>query len=150
MKRTRRGQRGFTLLELLMTLGVTTIGLVGLMSLHLSIARGNDGSNRFSEGTMIANTTIESLRAQRIADMLTTLSSSAPPIDVPLPTVAGRNGLTYTRRVIVTALNSASTSLWRIRVEVAWGEDGAAIGSAGDPLTHVVAAEVIRTVEEAL
>lgn len=153
MKRTRSRQRGFTLLELLLTLGVTTIGLVGLLSLHLSVARGNDGASRFSEGTQIANTTIESLRAQRIADMLTTLTGSAlsnPPIDVTLTTVAGRAGMTYSRRVVVTALNGASTSLWRIRVEVSWAEEGAAIGSAGDPLTHVVAAEVIRTVEEAL
>ena len=153
MKRRSRRQRGFTLLELLFTLGVTTIGLVGLLSLHLSVARGNDGASRFSEATQIGNTTVESLRAQRIADFLTALTGSplsSPPIDVTLPTVAGRAGMTYSRRVVVTALNSASTSLWRIRVEVGWAEEGAAIGSAGDPLTHFVAAEVIRTVEEAL
>jgi len=37
----RQSQRGFTLLELMLTLTVTTIGLIGLLSLHLSIARGN-------------------------------------------------------------------------------------------------------------
>ena len=151
MKRSRRAQhRGFTLLELLLTLGVTTIALVGLMSLHLSIARGNDGASRFSEATQIANTTVESLRAQRIADMLVTLAAVAPPIDFTMPTVTGRAGMTYSRRVIVTALTGATTNLWRIRVEVGWAEEGAAIGSAGDPLTHFVASEVIRTVEEAL
>ena len=45
----RRGQRGFTLLELLITLSVTTIGLVGLLSLHLSVSRGNDGASRSAE-----------------------------------------------------------------------------------------------------
>lgn len=149
----RRRRRGFTLLELLLTLAVTTIGLVGLMSLHLSIARGNDSAARFAEATQIGNATLESLRAQSLPDMMKTLTgnpAAVPPTDVNLSTMAGRGGMTYTRRVLVTVLNSASTSLWKIRVEVRWAEDGAAVGSAGDPLSHTVAIELIRTVEESL
>src|SRR4029077_10818470 len=44
--RRRGGPRGFTLIELLITLSVTTIGLIGLLSLHLSVTRGNDGGGR--------------------------------------------------------------------------------------------------------
>ena len=58
----RRGQRGFTLIELLITLSVTTIGLIGLLSLHLSIARGNDGASRSAEAEQITATNLESLR----------------------------------------------------------------------------------------
>jgi prepilin-type N-terminal cleavage/methylation domain-containing protein len=150
--RARRAQRGFTLLELLMTLTVTTIGLAGLMSLHLSIARGNDGASRFAEATQFANATLEQLRAKTIVNMLAGLpgSPTAPPVDVTLPTVAGRAGMTYTRRVVITQLNSASTSLWRIRVEVGWIDDGADMATGAAELKHLVAAELIRTVEEQL
>ena len=155
----RGGERGFTLIELLITLALTTIGLVGLFSLHLSIGRGNDGASRAAEATQVGTATIEQLRAARVTEMvrqLTGSTTSVPPIDVtsfssPIAgttgTVAGRAGMTYRRRVIVTALTGASTSLWKIRVEVGWTEDGAASGGSFD---HMVAVEVIRTIEEAM
>lgn len=153
--RGRRGsrQRGFTLLELLITLAITTIGLIGLLSLHVSVARGNDGASRAAEATQIANATIESLRARRLPDMMNALtgsSTSVPPTDVMLSTVTGRALMTYRRRVIITELNSASTSLWRIRVEVGWTEDGAAQGAMGGILDRLVASELVITVEESL
>ena len=146
-------QRGFTLLELMITLAVTTIGLVGLLSLHLSIARGNDNASRASEAQQLANQTLETLRAQRTADMMTTLTGSAtalPPIDVTLSSVVGRANMTYRRRVVITTLNAASSSLWLMRVEVSYTEDGGSAGAAGGSLDHTMAAELIRTVEEAL
>jgi prepilin-type N-terminal cleavage/methylation domain-containing protein len=149
----RQSQRGFTLLELMLTLTVTTIGLIGLLSLHLSIARGNDAANRGAEGSQIANATIEQLRAARATDMMFELTGNplaTPPIDLnPWNTVAGRGGMTFRRRVIVTQLPT-STSLWLIRIEVGWTEDGAAQGANGGLLDHTVSVEVIRTVEEAL
>ena len=137
-----------------MTLAVTTVGLVGLMSLHLSIARGNDGASRFSEAAQVAETTLEQLRSQRLPDMMQTLtgsSTSVPPVDTTtLGTASGRAGMTYRRRVIVTEMSSVSTSLWKIRVEVGWTEDGAAQGALGGTLDHLIAVELIRTVEEGL
>jgi len=146
-------QRGFTLLELMITLAVTTIGLVGLLSLHLSIARGNDNASRASEAQQLANQTLESLRAQRTSDMMMTLtgsSTSVPPIDVTMSSVVGRASMTYRRRVTITTLNAASSSLWLIRAEVSYTEDGGSAGAAGGSFDHTMAAELIRTVEEAL
>jgi len=149
----RQSQRGFTLLELMLTLTVTTIGLIGLMSLHLSIARGNDAANRGAEASQIANATIEQLRAARVPDMMNELTGNplaTPPQDInPWTSVTGRGGMTFRRRVILTSL-SASTSLWLIRVEVGWTEDMAAQGASGGILDHTISAEVIRTIEEAL
>jgi prepilin-type N-terminal cleavage/methylation domain-containing protein len=149
----KRKQRGFTLLELLLTLTVTTIGLVGLLSLHLSIARGNDLANRSAEAASIGNAALEQLRAARIPDMMQLLTgspTSTPPVNINFGTVAGRNNMTFRRQVKVTQLNNASTSLWLIRVEVGWTEDGATQGADSGTLDHMIASEVVRTVEEAL
>lgn len=149
----KRKQGGFTLLELLLTLTVTTIGLIGLLSLHLSIARGNDLATRSAEAASIGNATLEQLRAARIPDMMFQLTgnpAATPPVSTNLPTVVGRNLMTFRRHVVVTQLNNASTSLWLVRVEVGWTEDGAAQGADGGTLDHVIPSEVVRTVEEAL
>lgn len=147
------GRRGFTLLELLITLSVTTIGLIGLLALHLSIARGNDGASRAAEAEQITAAALEDLRAQSPRTMMNTLTGNPlllPPATATAITVKGRNGLPYSVTRSVTVLTTTSSSLWLVRVSTSWGEAGAAIGSAGDPLTHTIALEVIRTIEEQL
>jgi prepilin-type N-terminal cleavage/methylation domain-containing protein len=144
--------RGFTLLELLITLSVTTIGLIGLLSLHLSIARGNDGASRSAEAQQIGATELETLRSLNSGALMVALgaaSTASPPVIAPVKIVAGRPGMTY--RVIrsVVAL-PGTTSLWRIRVETAWTDDGAAQGANGGQLDHMLPLEVVRTLEEAL
>jgi type IV pilus assembly protein PilV len=148
--RSRNRERGFTLLELLVTLIVTTIGLVGLLSLHVSLTRGNEGQGRSAEAVVIANQTVENLRSMTPAAMMVELTGSAtsvPPTDVTISTMAGRNGLTYERRVLVTALNN---ELWRVRVEVSWTDDGAVAGADDGIYDHRIAAELVRTTKEAL
>lgn len=148
-----RGQRGFTLLELLITLTVTTIGLIGLLALHLSIVRGNDGASRTAEAEQITMSALESLRAQSPTTLMQTLAGSStavPPATAAAYTVLGRNGLPYSVTQSVTALTATSSSLWRIRVVTSWGEEGAAIGAPGDPGNHSIALELIRTIEEQL
>ncbi|HMG55294.1 MAG TPA: hypothetical protein VK601_17475, partial [Kofleriaceae bacterium] len=68
----------------------------------------------------------------------------------PTSTVTGRNNLPYTVDRSFTVLTATSSSLIRVRVVTRWAEDGAATGSAADPLTHALALEVIRTMEERL
>jgi prepilin-type N-terminal cleavage/methylation domain-containing protein len=148
-----RGPRGFTLLELLITLSVTTIGLVGLLSLHLSIVRGNNGASRSAEAQQIAVSEIESLRAQRTDDMMITLTGVATP---PLPTVpkvrtvAGRSGMTFTVTTTVSAPPGLSGSLLKIRTVVSWTEDGGVVGANGGQLDHAIPLEIVRTSEEVL
>lgn len=152
----RRGQRGFTLLELLITLSVTTIGLIGLLALHLSIVRGNDGASRAAEAGQITATALEDLRSQSPGTLLRTLATdplappAVPPATAPAVIVLGRNGLPYSVTRSVTVPNALLPSLWRIRVSTSWAEEGAAIGAPGAPGTHTIALEVIRTVEDRL
>jgi prepilin-type N-terminal cleavage/methylation domain-containing protein len=154
-RRRPRGQRGFTLLELLITLSVTTIGLVGLLSLHLSIARGNDGASRSAEAQQLAVSELESLRAMSIPIMMTDLTTNSNP---PLPTaprvrvVTGRSGMSFTITTTVVALPSLSAgpSLIRIRTVVTWTEEGGVAGGNGGQLDHSLPLEVVRTRQEVL
>ena len=49
----RKRQAGFTLLEMLITLAVTTIGLTGLLSLHVVTVKGNAASSRAAEAVAV-------------------------------------------------------------------------------------------------
>jgi prepilin-type N-terminal cleavage/methylation domain-containing protein len=149
----RRDQGGFTLLELLITMAVTVIGLMGLMSLHLTTTRGNDIASRSGEGVTIAQQTLEDLRARAFKDMVEALTgnrNTALPIDVVLNVVQGRNGMSYRRRAIVQEMTTASTGLVRVRLEVSWTDDGAIQGSDNGVHDHVLALEVLRTRVEAM
>jgi prepilin-type N-terminal cleavage/methylation domain-containing protein len=151
--RSKCSQRGFTLLELLITLSVTTIGLIGLLSLHLSVARGNDGASRSAEAQQFGAGVLEGLRSQSATGMMNTLTGSSttqPPVTAPVITLTGRAGMTFTVQRSVTALTGASSNLWRIRVVTSWTEDGGTLGANAGQLDHSLALEVIRTVEEAL
>jgi prepilin-type N-terminal cleavage/methylation domain-containing protein len=146
-------QGGFTLMELLITMAVTIIGLMGLMSLHITTSRGNDVAGRSGEAVAIAQQTLEDLRSRAYKDMLEVLTgnrNAGLPVDVTLNTTPGRRGMTYRRRALVVGLDAASTFLVRVRVEIAWTDDGAVLGSDNGIHDHVVALEIIRTKQESL
>lgn len=153
-QRTRAGRpRGFTLLELLITLSVTTIGLIGLLSLHLSVTRGNDGASRSADAQQLGVSEIEALRALGVPAMMTVLTGSQALLLPSAPrvrAVAGRGGMTFTVTTVVSQLPSASANLIKIRTVVSWTDDGGVAGANGGQLDHQLALEVIRTVEEVL
>jgi prepilin-type N-terminal cleavage/methylation domain-containing protein len=147
-----RGQRGFTLLELLITLSVTTIGLVGLLSLHLSIVRGNDGASRSAEAQQLAVNEIESLRSLSSTVMIATLTTNStvvPPILLQVRSVVGRGGMTFTLTTTVRPRPDPSVSLFKIRTVVSWTEIGGVAGANGGQLDHAIALELVRTQQEA-
>jgi len=150
-RRTRRGpERGFTLIELLTTMGITVIGLLGLMSLYVVTARGNALGARSGEAVAVAEATLEEARSTSVADLLAMHGAVALPIDVSLDTVAGRAGTTFNRRVQVSELTATSTNLIKIRVDVWWTDAGAAAGAEGGIHDHRISFELVRTASEGL
>jgi prepilin-type N-terminal cleavage/methylation domain-containing protein len=157
-RRSARSQRGFTLLELLITLAVTTIGMVGVMTLHLSVGRGNEGAARANEAVTVATETVEWLRSMTYPQLETALGITptlGTPDTVALPDVPGRNAMAFRRRAIVTVLSGGVGSrLTRFRVEVGWTEDGAvrtaADNFADGAFDHSLSFEFVRTEKEFL
>lgn len=164
--RRRDGQRGFSLLELLITLAITTIGMVGVMSLHLSVGRGNEGAARTNEAMTVATETVDWLRSMTFDDLQAELAVNpvvGTPVTVTLPAVPGRAAMSFRRRAIITVVSGSvtgtppnvnDTRLTRFRVEVAWTEDGA-VRTAADNFAdgfydHSLAFEFVRTAKEFL
>ena len=144
--------RGFTLLELLITLSVTTIGLVGLLSLHLSVSRGNDGASRSAEAQQLCASEIEALRAMSLETLRARLSGPASPVMFPRTRTVdadGRGGMKFKVKSDLTQVPGLP-SLFKIRVVTTWAEDGATFSGGAGAFDHSLALEVIRTVEEGL
>lgn len=143
-RRRRRAQAGFTMVELMITLAVTMFGLMGLIALNTTFSRSSQTMNRSQEGVAVGKQVIEELRAKRTAELVTALTgtvAATPPFSrTGYTTVAGRNGLSYTVDVDVTAVTS---TLWRMRVEVEWTDDT-------DGSTRSVPLELIRASTEAM
>ena len=146
----RRGQRGFTLLELLITLAVTVIGLTGLLQLYTVTSKGNATTSRSGEAVAVAESALEEMRTLSLTDMYTKFGVTTLPIDANLNTVAGRAGVTFNRHVRIEEMTATSTNLMKIRVEVTWTDNGAAAGAAGGIYDHRVSFELIRTLSELL
>lgn len=130
----RRGEGGFTMIELLVSLTVALVGLAGLMSIFVSSAQGNRYAGQAREATEAASAAMEELRAMSIAAIES--HPSYEPIDAagwgPVlfhdGPVAGLGELVYRRWVSARELATDSGSLVLIEVTVDWNEEG---GEAG-------------------
>jgi prepilin-type N-terminal cleavage/methylation domain-containing protein len=146
--RAADGQRGFTLIEILVTLAVTLIGLAGLMTLHHVISQGNSSAGRTTEASAVAESALEEVRQIPFA----TLESrfGVAPIDVELEEATGKGDHVYQRQLLVEPIDAVSPDLFRVRLEVSWTEDGAAAGSDNGAHDHTFVLETLRTRQEVL
>ncbi len=150
---SRTCERGFTLVELLVALTVTVIGLAGLLSLHVAVLKGNQNASRTGEATTVAQQTLEDLRAMPIGgspQSIVARYGALPITDVTMDPVDGRAGMVYIRRLWVNELTSVSEDLVMIRIEVHWTDDGADPNGADESVKHKIALELVRTRQEGL
>ena len=142
-RRHRRGQRGFTLMELLVTLGITVFGLIGILAAHKSLSAGTGATGQAQEAIAVGTQVMESLRNHRPSELPIAVTGGAanPPYDnTTFATILGRNGVSYTAAVDVDEVVGAP-ALWRFRVAVSWTDDSG---------LHTLPFELIRTSREAL
>jgi len=147
----RRDQAGFTLIELLVALSVTVIGLIGLLSLHVSTMKGNRSASRSAEATAIGQQTVEELRGlpvNGVIDSIVSRHGPLPIVDAVLDPVDGRAGMIYSRTLDVTPI--PDTDMVLMRVEVTWADDGADPATAPVELVHTSSFELARSTLEAL
>jgi prepilin-type N-terminal cleavage/methylation domain-containing protein len=143
MNRRGRRQRGFTLVELLVTMVISVFALMGLLALHGSLSQSTTRSGQFQEAVAVGSNVLETLRKVRPGDLSTrvTGSSAIPPYtNATYGPVLGRNGISYSVGVSVT---SPANELWLMRVEVTWT-------SERDGGTTMLPLELIRPAREAL
>ncbi|MBO6936504.1 MAG: prepilin-type N-terminal cleavage/methylation domain-containing protein [Deltaproteobacteria bacterium] len=62
MLRRRRGEEGFTLIEVMMSLAILVVGAVGILSMQSASTRGNVAGRRMSVGTQRSSVWIERIR----------------------------------------------------------------------------------------
>lgn len=66
LRRPRRSRAGYTLIEVMMALGILGVGSVGLMSLQQATTRGNMEARQMTTATEVARTWAERLRRDAI------------------------------------------------------------------------------------
>ena len=114
----RRGEQGFTVVEVLIALLVLLIGMAGMLSLQLTAMKATGFSRHATEASILAEDRMEYLRTAPIAS----LADSSDQVDargVPDDTAL------YTRTWTITPGTDTTT----ITVSVSWLEQG------GEPYT---------------
>jgi type IV pilus assembly protein PilV len=114
---------GFTLIEIMITLVILSIGLTSLAGLQVSAIKGNTFSKRMTAAVSIAN---EKLEQMKDTDYANILSESSTQIT--------RSNVSFTRQVTVTN-NSPLANTKTVNVTVTWS-DGS--NSHSVPITTII------------
>jgi type IV pilus assembly protein PilV len=106
--------RGFTLIEVLVTALILTIGLLGTLGLATGIIRGNFFSKNITSATAIAQTQLEEVQNKGYVNATTTNFPAAA------ATVSMGN-VTFSRTTTITN-DSPNTNMKTVSVAVTWNE----------------------------
>lgn len=114
VKRAPRRERGFTILEVLVAMGIMAIGMVGILALQKTATEASGYARRATEAAVLAEDRIEQLRTE------------------PLPTAASTNGADVVNAAGIADSNGPFRRAWTIAfvgdlatisVTVAWDEN---------------------------
>ncbi|MGE5255397.1 MAG: type IV pilus modification PilV family protein [Hyphomicrobiales bacterium] len=114
--RIRDPQQGYLLLEIMVAVVIFTIGFLAVGTMIISTTRNNTTSNILTQATLLAEETLEDLKKQDLAKLITGGSYNDPqnPIDE-----WGNTGGIYKRSWVIDDPVGLNTSR-RIRVTVNW------------------------------
>jgi type IV pilus modification protein PilV len=134
--RRRRGEGGFTMIEIMVSLGLLVIGLMGILALHMATVKGNRASRQLERARVLAVQLMEDLRNNTVASL-------GDVGDHPYDTVTPVEGTTYTRSYSVgTVTGAADLVLITTRVTFPLDEGGSETSEAK--------LQMIRTRQESL
>jgi prepilin-type N-terminal cleavage/methylation domain-containing protein len=162
--RRERGQRGFSLIEILVAMTVTIIGLAGLMSVYTTTVQGNSRAARTVLASTVAQQTMDELRSLPVqapvvgyqGDTLESKVGGAfPAFDVELlPRTVASDGTPFKRVVTVEPIvvpGQPLSQLLRIRLVISWADEGANVDTTTDSrLKHDIVLESVRTRQDLL
>jgi type IV pilus assembly protein PilV len=130
----RQGERGFTVMEVLISLVVLTIGMLGIMALQGTAVKANRISRELEQARVLTSQAMEDLRGKSVVSMGTGGA---------YPTITTSDGTVYTRTFTVANVPSEA-NLRLITVITSFDEDG-------DPANrHTATLQVVRTIQESL
>jgi type IV pilus assembly protein PilV len=114
---------GFTLIEIMITLVILSIGLTALAGLQVSAIKGNTFSKRMTAAVSIANQKLEQIKDTDYANILSESSTQIT-----------QSNMRFTRQVTVTN-NSPLANTKTVNVTVTWS-DGS--NSHSVPITTII------------
>jgi type IV pilus assembly protein PilV len=106
--------RGFTLIEVLVTAVLLTVGLLGTLGLTTGVIRGNFFSKNITSATAIAQSQLEAVQNRGYVNATTT--------NFPAAAVAVTMGNVNFARTTTITNNSPSSNMKTISVTVTWTE----------------------------
>ena len=109
-KRLMWPEEGFTLIEIMITLVIMSIGLMALAGLQVSAIRGNAFSKRLTTAISIAQSRLEQVKNTPYANIQS---------ESPTQVAVSNPNLNFTRQVTVTN-NSPLPNTKRVEVTVTW------------------------------
>jgi type IV pilus assembly protein PilV len=115
-RKTIGSEEGFTLLEVLVTILIFSIGMLGTLVLMTGVIRGNFFSRNITSATAIAQTTIENAQRAGYAGVSSYITDSTK-----VPAHVSLGGVNFSQTASV-ANGTPATGLKTVSVIVGWNE----------------------------
>jgi len=109
MKRTKQGQRGFTLIETLISMFILSVALLGMSSMVFSVIRATTQSKEMTTATTLLQDKMENLKNTGVSSLASGNDS------------ASQGNITYLRQWVINTAGNLKT----ISVTVNWTSRGA-------------------------
>jgi prepilin-type N-terminal cleavage/methylation domain-containing protein len=127
--RLNRTTGGFTLIEVMITIGILTFGLVALAAMQIQAMHGSDRGRHATHAAAIAENKMEQLQQDAWASIGVTGGFVADPVEQNAVKLDGAtiNEITYNVSPQITDVQATFTRA--IDVQVSWTEEGGEIRS---------------------